>query len=150
MGIFGRFMKGTMKTFVDIPSWIGLNALKLQTRTLYDGVKPLLIPRRIRETLSFEEAMAKHGVTTEIQIQMIKRSYLLYAWLFFGAALICAVYSLYWFIGGSFIVGSLTLMVSAVIFLRAFGCHFWYFELKHRKLGCTFHEWLKGEIEETK
>jgi intracellular multiplication protein IcmV len=38
------------------------------------------------------------------------------------------------------------LMVSLVAFANAFRAHFWYFQTKQRKLGCTIQEWLNAGV----
>jgi intracellular multiplication protein IcmV len=147
MGKIGRFMKGTMKTFVDVPSWLGIKTLKLHTKGLYNWVKPVLFPRRASEKPDFDEAMQRQGVTND-ELKRISHYYYINALIFLGLGFLCIIYSMYLLFNGAFFVSILAILLSMIIFMRAFGFHFFYFEIKHRKLGCTFREWLNGRIKE--
>jgi intracellular multiplication protein IcmV len=39
-------------------------------------------------------------------------------------------------------------MIAVYLVTKAYVAHFWYFEIKNRKLGCSFKEWLHGDIEQ--
>jgi intracellular multiplication protein IcmV len=36
-----------------------------------------------------------------------------------------------------------SLVVTLIALILAYRYHFWYFQMKQRKLGCTFSEWYK-------
>ena len=63
-------------------------------------------------------------------------------------AVLILMYSVYLFIEGGHKGGIVALVVMFIALVLAFRYHFWYFQIKQRKLGCTIQEWfnhgLKG------
>lgn len=53
------------------------------------------------------------------------------------------IYSGYHFFEGNFRAGIISIIVMMIALSLAFRYHFWYYQIKHRKLGCSFDEWLK-------
>ena len=54
-------------------------------------------------------------------------------------------FSLYLLFSGFLLSCLLAIAVSILSLSQAFRYHFWYFQIKHRKLGCTFEEWREGK-----
>jgi intracellular multiplication protein IcmV len=51
-------------------------------------------------------------------------------------------YIFYQALYGSFVGAVLSVVVMFIALALAFRYHFWYFQLKRKKLGCSFKEWL--------
>lgn len=94
---------------------------------------------------SFEEAIARQGLTLE-HVQNMQRIYLRNAIIYFLIGLSLACYSIWCFINGYFNAGIIDLTLTAYIFVCCIKSHFWYFQIKQKKLGCTFKEWYNNTV----
>ncbi|GAB4393258.1 MAG: type IVB secretion system protein IcmV [Gammaproteobacteria bacterium] len=146
----GRITNGVKKVvtpFVNVKAWMGWNNLKSTTADLKGLCKEVLTvhkPKTGGET--FEQAIQRLGLTEkDIQRRMQEFKYLamLQAVLFVGVFLY-SFYILFYadHIHGFFVGIALSLAIAALFFRF----HFWYFQLKQRRLGCTFKDWLHGWI----
>ncbi len=83
----------------------------------------------------------------EEDIEQTGQSYLLFALIFMFCGLFALIFSFYLLFHhvsiSGFVIG---IAVSAMFLTQAFRYHFWFFQIKHRKLGCTFQEWLQGSV----
>ena len=59
------------------------------------------------------------------------------------SACLIFVYAGYQFFYGSIKAFIVSLVVMLIALVLAFRYHFWYFQIKQRKLGCTFNEWYR-------
>jgi intracellular multiplication protein IcmV len=148
MGFFRKLTKGIAKTFFDVPSWLGLQQLKEETKELIGWVRPFMTPKKIKQESTFKQAM-KHFDVTEKELSSYARQYLFLSFFYSLLGLLSLLYAIYHFYHRHLVAGLITILISLFIFLQAFVMHFWYFEIKHHKLGCTFHEWLSGQIKES-
>ena len=57
-------------------------------------------------------------------------------------AMLILLYALYQLLYGSFVGVILSLVVMLIALTLAFRYHFWYFQLKEKKLGCSIREWM--------
>jgi len=60
-----------------------------------------------------------------------------------GIAALVFIYFLYHLIFGSLAGAILTFAVVCIALAFSFRYHFWYFQIRERKLGCTFSEWYR-------
>ena len=141
------FFRSTLKAFIDIPSWMGLNQLKRQTNFLLELIKPIFKPRITTHTDTFEAALQRFNIKEE-ELENIKKRYIYYTLFYSAVGLLCIIYTGYLFFYKHLFAGIVMILISMMVFLKAFSTHFWYFEIKNRKLGCTLREWLNGQIED--
>jgi intracellular multiplication protein IcmV len=136
--------KISFKTFVDPASWLGYGLLKSHTKVTWDLVRDVFIPAKPEHEESFAEAMQRLNVS-EADLVNLQRLHRYYIGLFLtlGAALLILFF--YWLTHASFSGAVLSLAVSGLFFSQAFKYHFQLFQIKHRKLGCTFKEWRNGK-----
>jgi intracellular multiplication protein IcmV len=45
---------------------------------------------------------------------------------------------------GSYQAAIVSFIILWIALVLAFRYHFWYFQIKNRKLGCTVYEWYRG------
>lgn len=123
-------------------AWFDWDRLKSFTLYLLQGIKKLFVPQRPTESESFEAAQKRLNLTEQ---DLLKRQkgllrvsifMLLFAIFFFG-------YAIYHFIYLQLLGGILSLVVMTIALVLAFRYHFWYFQIKKRKLGCSIHEWFR-------
>lgn len=66
---------------------------------------------------------------------------------FLVVGMIIAFYSIYRFYMGQWLSGWISMMMMICLFVFSMASHFWYFQICHRKLGCTFKEWYSHKID---
>lgn len=124
-------------------AWIDLNRTKEISYYFLNVIKKILIPRKIDQTTikSFDTVMQEMSLTEEDitkKAVTFKRMYLL---MLFGA-MFFYTYALYQILYGGALGALIATVVAFVCLALAFRYHFWYFQIKKRKLGCTLKEWF--------
>lgn len=141
--------KVTRKTFFDPAAWIDFNALRANTRNVWGSLGGLFAPLPTGKTETFAEAMQRLGLKEE-DIERTGRNYFIFAALFAAIGACLLVFGFYLLFYHIAIHGWLICMaLVAFCFAQAFRFHFWYFQIKYRKLGCTFEEWKRGKPYDT-
>lgn len=140
--VFGGIGR-TLKPLVNVPAWMGLKYLKEDNERLKRLAKSVLLPQAPEfQPETFEEAIARLGMQeADIQARMLsfKRLALIYC----VVALCILGYGIYLLMMFDTIVGLVTTLVCVWIALAlAFKQHFWYTQMKERRLGLTFREWI--------
>lgn len=144
MGFFSGAKK-VVKPLVNVPQWLGYDVLKNMTKWVGGLFKQFFIPQHAEVTETFEQAMARLNLTEadiKERIQQFKFLMILWVIVFVGVF----GYSVYLAWIGSmrgFIVG---LSVGFLALSQVFRNHFWIFQLRHRKLGCSLREWWDSKV----
>lgn len=142
-------LKVNRRTFFNPRAWLGYDAVKSQTRLVVDLARDVLTTEKPERKETFEEAMKRLNVT-EADVKTVSEDYLFYSILFTGfAALVFIASFVMLFYYDTFAGWLIALSIVAILLSQAFRFHFWHFQIKHRKLGCTFEEWKSGKIIET-
>ena len=145
MGVKDRTKK-IVKPFVNVPYWINLEEHKGIARTLSNAAKSLFFPdMEVKREETFEQAVERLGLTRG-QLIVRMRQCLGFAIAFFLAALACAAYTGMLLYTMQFAASFLGMGVTALLFAFAFRYHFWYFQIKSRKLGCSIDEWWNSKL----
>lgn len=144
MGFFSGAKK-VVKPLVNVPQWIGYDIFRNMTKWLIGLFKQFFILRRAQSVETFEQAIRRLSLTeADIADRIRQFEYQLSLWLIIFLGVFS--YSIYLAWSGSlrgFIVGlSVALLVSS----QAFRCHFWLFQLRNRKLGCSLSEWWNSKV----
>jgi len=141
-----EILKVNRKTFFDPRAWLGYDYVKNQTLGLFGAFKTLFgttIPTGVQEE-TFEEAKQRLNLTDK-DIESTEMNYLLFTAFYASVGFVFVCVAFYFLISeAAFAAFVLALALSLVLFGQAFRSHFWYFQIKNRKLGCTFDEWRKG------
>lgn len=133
-----RFISGVL----NVRAWFDWDRLRSCTLYLVNGVKKLFVPQEITQTESFKEATAKLDITDENLLIKQKALFRL-SMIMTGAACLILGYAGYQLVYGSLKAFLVSLVVTLIALTLAFRYHFWYYQIKHRKLGCTFNEWFR-------
>lgn len=141
-------LKVSRKTFLNPSGWIDAESIKKNNAAIFTVLKNLFRKDKPLREESFEEAMERMGVT-EAEVNNIEVNYRTYSLIFIICGLLVFAYSLYLlFSVHTFSGWLLATSATALFFAQAFRYDFWAFQIKKRKLGCTFAEWkqyrLKG------
>ena len=137
--------KVTRKTFFNPSAWFG-DTVTVNSKVTWELTRNLFkTPTQPEFTETFAEAMARLGVTME-EVQKRGQRFFYYALLFLLCAVGTIAYGIYLVISVGTLSGLVIAVVCAAMFgAQAFRFHFWYFQIKHQKLGCTFEEWWQGK-----
>lgn len=140
MGFFSRTGK-ILKPLVDVPRWMDLPRLAKNGTMLVDIVKQLLVPQKAKITETFEDAMVRLQLSpTDIAQRAKEFKRLLF--IFLAIFIVLLSYTIYLFLLGSIRPGLVSLVLVFIVLAQVFRYHFWLFQIKQRKLGCTLREWF--------
>lgn len=93
-------------------------------------------------TQSFDEAVEKMNLS-EQALQVRKASLFRLSVLMVVIFALIFSYSMYHLFWGTWPAFYLSFVVSFLALVLAFRYHFWYFQIRQRKLGCSFSEWYR-------
>ncbi len=146
-GFIGRRIKKTGQKFAR---WADVPALKKTYSYMHRiGVSVFKPKQETEPPETFEQAMVRMKLT-EADLASRARICKLQI-LFYGlAALGVAIYLAYLIAGGYWLSAGLCLLIMLLLLTCAFKSHFWLFQIKQRKLGCTVQEWLNSSTKESK
>lgn len=127
---------------INIRSWVDWDRMKVFTRYLVNGFRKFFVPQKKGPGESFEAAQKrlklKDSDLLARQTGLLRLSILMVT-----IALLLLAYSIYLFTSRGYMGGLVSLVVMFIALVLAFRYHFWYFQIKERKLGCTIQEWFK-------
>jgi intracellular multiplication protein IcmV len=140
-----RFVKRVGKTFFNVSAWVNYGQLSSFAKSIANLFKRLFIPAQATYTETFAEAMQRFNLSEE-DIQRRIKNFILLVSLWLIIALGVLSYALYLAFAGSWhgFIACIGLMFISLA--QAFRYHFWYFQLKQRRLGCTFRQWLNASF----
>ena len=142
MGFWSGLKKG-VKPFVDVSSWLNLDQLKNYGKSISDIGKSLFIAQKASRNETFEAALKRFNLS-EAELQKKAEDLHKLSVIFSVFAVCLLAYFIYLLVThGSIMAIIVTLVLSSVIFAKAFSYHFWVFQIKKRRLGCSLQEWFK-------
>jgi intracellular multiplication protein IcmV len=142
VGFFSGIKK-IIKPFVDVPKWIGYRQLAKTNRDLFSFVRKFFVPERATTEESFDAALLRLKVTEADLVQRLKEFRRL-MWIWITLFSICLAYSIY-LLSENALRGFFPCVgLGLVILTQVFRYHFWIFQIKHRRLGCTFRDWFNA------
>lgn len=144
-GLVKRGVKRTGKTLSD---WLGMQLMVGLFVFVKDIFVAVFMPWKREATgrqETFEEAVQRLGLTEE-DLEQRKRMFLQQTLLFFALGLAVVLYGVKMAFDHSLMTMIICFVVSLVAFANAFRSHFWFFQTKRRKLGCTLQEWLNAGL----
>jgi len=132
-----------LKSVFDVRRWIDYDRLKFFTLYLGKGFKKMFVPQKSEgKSKTFTETVERLSLVDQ-DLEIKQRALWRLSMLMLVLALAIMVYSAYHFIQGSYRAAIMSLVVSMIGLVLAFRYHFWYFQIKERKLGCSFMEWFR-------
>lgn len=144
MGFFSG-VKKVLKPFVDVPRWIGYDQLKGMTGWLGGLIKRTFVTEQSEHSETFEQSMVRLKLTEQDLVQRtIEFKRLLVFWLFIFAMVL--VYAAYLAGIGSWVGFAVSMSVALLTLSQVFRYHFWLFQIRSRKLGCTLSEWWHSKV----
>lgn len=123
-------------------AWMGYDHLKKSTLFLKNEFNNVFVPPSPGEQNDFEEVVENFNLTPKELLEKQKTFLFLAIFLVF-LMLIVLGYALYQLIHAHYLSFFPSFVLSLFCLSLAFRYHFWYFQVKSRKLGCTLQEWLE-------
>lgn len=140
-----RVLSWSFSPFVNVFGWLGLGNLTQNAKDIKEMGSDFFKVDHETHKEDFDHAVARLKLNEKL-LQQKEQSFLRLCMIFIGLALVILLYSIYLAWMGWFFSFLIALIVSGIAFAYAFRFHFWWFQVKHHKLGCTFKEWSESEI----
>ena len=121
--------------------WLDVERVKGFTQYILGALKKLFVPQPQKASESFEAAQARLSLTDE-QLATRQQSLFRVSLLMLVLAGLLFCYAVYQFLFGSMLGVLLTGVVILIALTLAFRYHFWFFQMKEKKLGCSWKIWL--------
>jgi len=125
--------------------WVGMEQIKGNGQAIGDITKKLFDSsgnsKKRNPPKTFDEAMQRYGLS-EADLQKRMRSSLRLAYFCLGFSALLIIYTIYLFFSHLVLSGFVTIILTLLLWAYAFREHFNYFQMKQRRLGCTFNEWF--------
>lgn len=138
----GSRIAKVFRNVINIRYWADWDRVKAFTLYLGNGFMNLFTPHETQVTESFDEAMTRLKLN-EADIQLKQKSLFRLSMVMVAVAAAIFIYACYQLFFGSFKACIVSLVVMMIALVLAFRYHFWYFQIKQRKLGCTYEEWYR-------
>ncbi|MBP9721545.1 MAG: type IVB secretion system protein IcmV [Gammaproteobacteria bacterium] len=137
-----------LASLYNVKKWVGYDSIKEGANVLIKSYRTITSPEAMRTkypTEKFQNAVERLNLS-ETDVAEIESGYFRNFFVFFFIGVIIAAYSIYRFYLGHWLSGWISLMMTIVLFTFSLASHFWYFQVKNRKLGCTMKEWSRNKI----
>ncbi|MCF6767644.1 hypothetical protein L3V86_04615 [Thiotrichales bacterium 19S11-10] len=132
-------------------AWFKRTRTVTKRMTNYEGIKRqqsylmrlfnLLFRVKKSEDACEYEDLSSMGITDE-KIRKSVAAFTRFYRFFFVIGLAILIYAMYLILVNSFYAAIVALPLSLVCFANAFKYHFWVFQVKKKKLGCSVGEWF--------
>lgn len=130
---------------VRVDKWISWDYLLETTDRFKVLLLDVALPKRATYAETFEEAMSRLDLT-EADLKQRQREFLRLFYFFLILAVCVIIYGLHTALKGHLLPSLIAFCLSLYALAQAFRFHFWLFQIKHRKLGCSIKEWLNSDI----
>ena len=131
----------------DVNAGLGTSFLKDTGKMTWEMGRDLF-KRKPVQAETFDAAKVRLQLT-DADLQERMKMLRMHIAIFSFSAMVALGYAIYLGITGEqYISVFITMLVSIILICYAFKSHFWLFQIKHKKLGCTIEEWLNSSIKE--
>jgi len=133
--------------FVDwrIGEWLGYQDLKNQANNTKRSFHRLITMPKASYNETFEEALARLDLSAE-DVATRQQEFGRLAVFFLLLSLVLFSYGLFIAAKGDVLGFLMVVALTLYVLTQAFRYHFWLFQLRNRKLGCTLSEWWNARV----
>ena len=143
--MFKRTKKVAGKLRTGIERGMGLPILMNAAYFIKDTARGIFTPTKVEQRETFDQARSRLNLS-DADLVKLRSRYLKQCWAFLIFAVFVLAYSFYLFFEAAYASGVVSLLITAVIVVYALRAHFWAFQIKNHKLGCTWKEWWDNQI----
>lgn len=140
-------IRGFFKSLFNFKMWFavkdlksGANLITSLSGSFFDSMHPQQVKHE-----QFEQTIKDQGLT-EQQVQQAKDNYFRNAVMFLVLGVIFAINSIYLLSQYMLLPSVVSFSITIMTFIFSLKSHFWYFQIKNRKLGCTLKEWYHDKV----
>lgn len=139
------YVKSTVKDNTNVKSWSAWDAVRDNAKTVYGFVKDLkpadqsVAPIKI----TFEEAVRQYGLS-EDDIRSRTKTHFVVAVFCLLLGFVAMGWMVFLLTKFMFLSAIVAFSLGALMFAYAFREHFFYFQMKQRRLNCTVKEWFSS------
>ncbi len=139
--------RGIFSHIVDtrVDKWMSWDYISETTDRIKRSVGDLMTPEKPKYKETFREAMIRLNLSEE-DVQQRKKEFTRLFYMFLLISLGIIGYAVYMAYQGYFAACLISFCLACYSFTQAFKWHFWLFQIRNRKLGCTIKEWLNGTV----
>lgn len=143
MGFFSRVKdaSGYIVNF-KVNKWFGIDQVKDSSKNFLNLGRSVFIPQQSDHVETFEQAMQRLNITeAELKQRQKEFTRLMIVYLLISIAIFC--YSIYIVVEHKNLMGFMMgFAVTLYSLTYVFRYHFWIYQIKNKKLGCTLREWF--------
>jgi intracellular multiplication protein IcmV len=143
MGIFRKV--GGRLVDVRVDKWMSWDYLGETADRFKILFLDIVIPKKATSAETFEEAMQRLELSEEDLVER-KKEFTRLCYFFVALALVIVLYALYLAFQRNMTPSLIAFCLALYALSQALRFHFWLFQLRNRKLGCTVKEWMNSEI----
>ncbi len=133
------------KNIFNVRFWLDYDRLHTFFKYVGSSLKTMFVPQKRKakpnDHESFNKAVLNLNLSEKNLLAKQKNLYLTSV-LLSGMAVLLILYTGYLLVYGSYQGAVVGLSVTLITSTLAFRYHFWYFQIKNKKLGCSFREWF--------
>jgi len=148
MGALNIIKKGIAAGW-NVSGWLGSKHIKQNALLIKELAQNSFAPEKAKQTApkfeSFVQAMKRLNMTEEALQKRIKISGQI-IFLCGTLSIPMLAYTLYMFLSGFYLSSFVCLMLTFLLFAYTFREHFNRFQMRRRRLGCSFGEWAKASF----
>ncbi|NQY43102.1 MAG: hypothetical protein HRT87_07165 [Legionellales bacterium] len=135
-------LKKIGRRFFNPSKWMSVDTVASNAEHIKDSYKKFFVVDKnpVKEE-TFEEALQRLKIT-ETMIQERRILFYRFSIFFLILSIGMFIYTIYCFTNVYIQAGLISLGICCALVGFAFKYNFWSFQIKRRKLGCTFEEWL--------
>ena len=143
MGI-GQFLKNTVKNNANVKGWTSWDAIKENGRVIKGFVADIESGATVSAApITFEEAMKKYNLSEKDISQRMRTSFMAAVFCLF-LAVVALGWTVYLMTKTMYLSALVGFALAVLMSSYGFREHFHYFQMKSRRLNCTWKEWLSG------
>lgn len=141
----GSRIGGIVSRVINIRSWSDWERTKTLSAYLATSIVKVFIPQKAAVSETFDAARRRMNLTEDDLLKRQKSLFRICMLMLIFAFSFC-IYSAYHFFFGQIMGGLLSVIMMLIALVLAFRYHFWYFQIRERKLGCSIQEWFRRGI----
>lgn len=146
-----RSFSEVVRGIFNVRVWVGADWVRSFWAFILTSARRMLVPnsqQKSERDETFAEAQARLAISDE-DLNSQGNALLRMSILLFSIGVLLFFYAIFQLVYGSLHGFILTLSLVGLAWVIAFRYHFWSFQIKYRKLGCSLREWyrygLRGE-----
>lgn len=127
---------------LKVTKWMGYEQVKQSYTQLFNIAKSVFSPEQAERTETFEQALERL-MLTEDELNLRRKEFTRLMIIYSIVAVLIFSYSIWIAYFYKNIMGFfMGLCVTIYALTLAFRYHFWIFQIKHKKLGCSLKDWF--------